>query len=76
MDCYEAIDLMGDAIDDRLGPDARRGLQGHLDECPPCSHYFDQLRVTRGALGRLPAPEADAERRDRLVDRFRREFEN
>jgi anti-sigma factor RsiW len=76
MECYEAIDLMGDALDERLAHDARQGLQGHLDECPACRTYLDQLRVTRDALGRLSPPRADQGRRDELIDRFRKEFDS
>jgi predicted anti-sigma-YlaC factor YlaD len=75
MECYEAIDLMGDALEDRLAPDARQGLQGHLDECPVCRNYLDQIRVTRDALGHLPPPRAGHGRRDELIDRFRKEFD-
>jgi hypothetical protein len=66
---------MGDALEDHLAPTAREGLQGHLDECPYCCTYFDQLRITRDALGHLPPPEGTP-RRDELIDRFRKEFDS
>ena len=67
MDCYEAIDLMGDAIDERLAPAARSGLQEHLDECPSCCHYMEQILLTRDALGHLPAPEGSSGHRADLT---------
>ena len=73
MECYEAIDLMGDALEERLTPDARTGLQEHLEECPACCDYMDQLRVTRDALGHLPTPEGSSRHRDDLIARFLKE---
>ncbi|MGH7729787.1 MAG: anti-sigma factor family protein [Candidatus Eiseniibacteriota bacterium] len=72
MNCQEAIDLMGDAIDGCLAPDAVVGLDDHLAECPPCRHYLDQLRLTRQALGHLPAPGGAGRRRDELIEKFRK----
>lgn len=73
MECYEAIDLMGDALEDRLAPDARTGLQEHFDECPACCNYMNQLRVTRDALKHLPAPDEHTRQRDELIARFVKE---
>ena len=73
MECPEAIDLMGDALENQLAHDARLGLEGHLEECPSCRNYFDQLRVTRDALGHLPPPGGHPGLQE-LVDRFKKEF--
>lgn len=54
MNCYEAIDLMGDAIEHRVPSESRAGFEEHLDECPACCTYFEQLRTTVAALARLP----------------------
>ena len=74
MNCYEAIDLIGDAIEGTLMPAARAGLDDHFAECPPCRNYMDQLRLTREALGALPRPGDAGCRRAELVAKFRREF--
>ena len=82
MNCYEAIDLMGDALEGRLGAELRAGLKAHLEECAPCSNYFDQLRLTRRALENLPPPSETNQRvllhrgRARIrraIDRYLRE---
>jgi len=54
MNCYEAIDLMGDAIENRVPSESRTGFEEHLDECPACCTYFEQLQATVSALARLP----------------------
>lgn len=74
MTCYQAIDLIGDAIEGTLPPGARAGLDEHFAECPPCRNYMDQLRVTCQALGRLPGSGGGGDRRAELIARFRREF--
>jgi anti-sigma factor RsiW len=75
MNCYEAIDLMGDAIEGSLAREARSGLEEHLEECAACHTYFEQLRLTCRALENLPAPEGgDSRRRADLIARFRSEF--
>ena len=71
MDCAETIDVMGEALEGGLAPELRGGFQEHLDDCGPCRNYFDQLRLTRGALGRLPRAEAPNVRLDELIREFR-----
>ena len=73
MNCHEAIDLIGDAIEGTLAPEALAGLDEHFAECPPCRNYMDQIRLTRQALRRLPAT-GEAGGRDDLIERFKREF--
>ena len=74
MNCYEAIDLMGDAIEGTLTPEARDGLDDHFAECPPCRNYMDQLRLTRQALRQLPGPGEPGDLRSDLIAKFKREF--
>lgn len=76
MNCYETIDLMGEALDGRLPPESRVGFDEHLEECPPCRNYLDQLRVTIAALERLPRQEVSSDRRSKLVEAFQREWKN
>ena len=73
MNCYEAIDLMGEALEGRLAADARPGFDEHLGECAACRTYLDQLRVTRETLGRLPRRPATSPRRSDLLATFRKE---
>ena len=73
MNCHEAIDLIGEALEGTLGPVALAGLDEHFAECPPCRNYMDQIRLTRQTLGRLPATGETGNRAD-LSARFTREF--
>lgn len=74
MDCYEAIDQMGDALEGSLPTQARAGFEAHMDECAACRTYLDQLRVAREALRAIPPPTATSPRRSDLIATFRKEF--
>jgi len=74
VDCYEAIDVMGEALEDRLPAVLRPGFDEHMIECRPCSTYFAHLRVTRQALLALPQDGDSSPRRAELLEEFRRRF--
>lgn len=76
MNCHEAIDVMGDAAEDRLDARCCAGFREHMEECPACSTYYDQLRLTRLALKNIAATDPGSPpKRSELLERFRREFE-
>ena len=75
MECHEAIDVMGDALEGGLGGQARAGFDEHLAECSACRTYFDQLRLTRDLLRRLPRRAEGGARRSKVIETFRKEFE-
>jgi hypothetical protein len=75
MTCQEAIDVMDDAIEDRLGAHLRTSFQEHMDECGACRTYLEQIQLTRQAL-RLQRPgSAVSLHRAALLDAFREEFD-
>ena len=68
--CRQAVELMADYLDGRLGASDVHRLEGHLAGCPHCSEYLAQLRVTIDALGRAEPDEVEqlgARRVRRLV---------
>ena len=75
MNCPEAIDVMGDAVEGCLEPTLHASFHEHMEECPSCRTYFEQLRVTRKVLQSLPLEGATSPRRDELLETFREEFE-
>ena len=56
MECPEAIDLMGDALEHALSGATRLGFEEHIGECASCGAFFDQLQVTCTVLRNLPPP--------------------
>ena len=73
MECIEAIDVMGEAVEDSLESPILESFAAHLDECVPCRNYYHQLRVTRRALGALPRESRPSTLSD-LVREFRQTF--
>ena len=70
--CRQAVALMTDYLDGRLEDRDVERLERHLAECPHCSEYLAQLRVTIDALGRATPDALDDEALDDLVDLYRR----
>jgi anti-sigma factor RsiW len=53
--CIEVVELVSDYLDGNLDPETRERVAAHLELCPPCVTYVEQVRQTVGALARLPA---------------------
>jgi anti-sigma factor RsiW len=70
--CRDAVALMAAYLDGALSPSDRDRLEGHLAECPHCSEYLAQLRVTIDALGRIEVDDLSDEAVDDLVALYRR----
>jgi anti-sigma factor RsiW len=76
MNCQETIDVMGEAVEDRLPESLRSGFEEHLAECPSCHIYFEHLRLTRRALRFVSPERTKSPRRNDLIRKFRSEFES
>ena len=53
--CIDVVELLTDYLEGALDPDTAAAVEAHLDRCPPCVTYLDQLRATVAALGRVGA---------------------
>jgi len=71
MTCKELVEVVSDYLDGTLPPDDRRLLEEHLEECPYCAEYIDQMRQTIEALGGLREDSIAPETRDELLGAFR-----
>jgi len=69
--CRDAVALMTTYLDGELGQRDRTRLEAHLADCPHCSEYLAQLRVTIDALGRVDLDALPEETVDGLVDLYR-----
>jgi anti-sigma factor RsiW len=54
--CQQAIELVTDYLEGRLGRRDRKRLERHLAGCPNCSRYLEQMRQTIRLAGAV-APE-------------------
>jgi anti-sigma factor RsiW len=69
--CVEVVELVADYLEGSLCEDDARRLERHLDTCPGCSEYLQQLRTIAGSLRGLTDESFPVEMRDGLIAEFR-----
>lgn len=52
--CNVVVELLTDYLDGTLDPGTTASLEQHLELCPPCVVFLEQLRATITAVGHLP----------------------
>jgi anti-sigma factor RsiW len=70
MACRELVRVISAYLDGTLPASDRRRFEAHLDECPYCVNYLDQMRETIAALGDLTPDSIPAESRREIVQAF------
>jgi anti-sigma factor RsiW len=70
--CTEGVEMITDYLEDALPAREVERLERHLETCPGCTEYLEQMRTVAGSLGVLTEASLPAEMRDRLIDAFRR----
>jgi anti-sigma factor RsiW len=69
--CIEEIELVTDYLEGALPEDEAARLERHLESCPGCTEYLEQMRSIAGSLGGLAEDPLPAELRSGLIDAFR-----
>jgi anti-sigma factor RsiW len=69
--CREAVELVNDYLEGAMTPAERARFELHLDDCPHCVTFVEQMRTTVGLVGRLREEALDQDARDELVRLFR-----
>lgn len=69
--CLELVDLVTDYFEGALAEPDRLRFEVHLERCPHCHQYIEQMRHAMGALGELRAEAIPREVRDELLRQFR-----
>jgi len=49
--CRELVELVTEYLEGALGADEVAAVEAHLDECPGCRAYLDQMRATIATVG-------------------------
>jgi anti-sigma factor RsiW len=71
MDCQELVETITAYLDGTL-PDAdRRRFDIHLENCPYCTEYLEQMRQTIARLGTLEKTTLSRDTREQLLVAFR-----
>lgn len=71
MTCHELIELVTDYLEQTLPDPDRARFENHLQECPYCRTYLEQIRQTIQLVGRVTEDELAPQVRDELLQRFR-----
>jgi anti-sigma factor RsiW len=69
--CTEVVEIITDYLEGSLPAAEEQRLERHLETCPGCSEYLEQMRTLAGSLGGLTEGSLPAEMRDGLVAAFR-----
>jgi anti-sigma factor RsiW len=69
--CRQAVELMTAYLEAALDERDRARLEAHLADCPHCSEYLAQIRVTIEATGRIEPDDLEPEALDELVNLYR-----
>jgi anti-sigma factor RsiW len=70
--CQQAVELVTDYLEGSLSRRDRRRFESHLRNCPNCSAYLEQIRVTIALAGAVEVEELSADARQDLIDLYRR----
>jgi anti-sigma factor RsiW len=69
--CRQVVELVTDYLEGALPGQLRDAVERHLEGCPPCVVYVEQIRTTAAALGDVPVETIDPRTRAELVSAFR-----
>ena len=70
--CQEAIELLTEYLEGTLSRRQRRRLGTHLDVCPNCSAYLEQIRITIRLTGTIEPEDLSPRAVDELTELYRR----
>lgn len=69
--CREVVELLTAHLDGALPPAIHARVDAHLETCPDCVTYVEQLRATIHAVGRTREDDVPEEMLTALADAFR-----
>ena len=70
--CQQAIELLTEYLEGTLSRRQRRRLRAHLDACPNCSAYLEQIRITIRLSGSIKPEDLSPRAVDELTELYRR----
>jgi anti-sigma factor RsiW len=71
LSCAHLVELVTDYLEGALNHRDRLRFEAHLEECPHCVAYLDQIRKTVVAAGRLREEWLEPDVKDALLQAFR-----
>ena len=69
--CQEVVELVTRYLENALLPEMRKRLEEHVDNCPGCATYLEQIRQTISMLHQLAQEPAFPASTQELLQVFR-----
>jgi predicted anti-sigma-YlaC factor YlaD len=69
--CKEVVELVTDYLENVLLPGLRKQLEEHVADCPGCTNYIEQVRLTVSMLHQLAQEPVFPEAKQELLEVFR-----
>ncbi|HET9201060.1 MAG TPA: zf-HC2 domain-containing protein [Dehalococcoidia bacterium] len=69
--CQDFVELVTEYLEGSLPADALAECEKHLEECPYCKFYLEQMRKTIGLLGNAVQESLPEDMRVHLLEAFR-----
>lgn len=69
--CIQVVEIVTDYLDGALPAEEAKRLERHLETCPGCTDYVEQMRTIAGSLAGLDEQSLPAEVRESLIATFR-----
>ena len=69
--CQEIVEVITDYLEDAMDAELRTSFEAHLDGCPHCTHYVEQIEATIRIAGTIAAADLAPEFRAGLLEAFR-----
>ena len=70
--CQQVVELVTDYLEGALDRRGRRRFERHLRNCPNCTAYLEQMRVTIATTGSLVPEDLSPEARQEFTELFHR----
>ena len=68
--CRELVELVTEYLEGSLLADDRLRFEQHLENCPYCQTYLEQMRQVISLLGQIPESSIDPTAEDELLKCF------
>ena len=70
LNCQELVELVTDYLEGRMAPAVAERFDAHMEVCPPCGYYLEQMRTTLTVLGHIPEETISDGARESLLHAF------
>ena len=71
MNCQQLVELVTEYFEGTLSWRQRRRFEKHVDQCPWCARYLEQMRVTIATVGHIDEESISPEAKNALLHEFR-----